>query len=939
MARDTITLRAPVGGLNKAWSYQSQPPFTTVRCNNVRSFDVIEGRGRIGSRPGLARAFAQQITPGLDVIIDGTFSAADDDTKWVTPAGWAIAGGVATATGAISTDLSQAIGPLIVGATYLVTYSYTRTEGSISAVCGTTAGSVNSAASGSISENIVCTGTTGFKFATVGFTGTVDNVTAKMNGNPIRMAAVIRSLATLLSATFSDEFTGTTMSNDWSHPSWTLEAVASAGLPAVAGGLASTSNGAFSDLRTALLSVQSTAPFTFRELSASWSFSRNDPSFNPPHQKLFLCMDMATGSPNPNTGGVMLSVQAGPPAGTVAPDAWILNLYVHGVLKVTMTQSADPVTTQVVRMSIDTNNVVRVYAKDGTTAAITWTIASYVPSGQRVGFGIQGDTGGQPGGNVKISSIEWLRFAYALSGVVSPPEAVVLSANGAIFREAPAGTLASDTVTNRTLASDRRVYATARLQAIYIADYGIRLESTGATTNAGGQLLSDANITTGLGIDTSNDVMEIISGTGVKVGIYNIGGAANGSIPISPDANTVAGVAASAIRYRILRQPKVFDASVNPPTLTNMGLGTIGVSQFPAGCRSVTLWQDRLWWCNNALTSHGWWASAAGYPTNYDYGDTGTTSPPGTALGVGAAVNGTQAEFAGLIGEPLVTIIPINDDVAVFACKTSFYYMIGNPRLNGSINNISREIGIVDIGAWCRTADGQLIVLTPDGLYDINTQSATPLSRDLLPQELVGLTEDRYDISLAYDVARRGVLISASGKDASITSIHYFYDLRTGAFLPQSFDRTQDPTAVVTYQPSGIGLPSTIWGGRDGYVRRFEDAAQTDDGTNFNSNVFLGPIRLGPTDDLEGVVHEFIGTLDAQSGIVVVNFYVGDTPQAALASSAAFSCSLSAGRNYSEMPKIRGGVVYVELVGTPGSRWVFESGVLMREIVGKLRKS
>lgn len=57
----TLNLVAPVGGVNRRFAYQSQPPFTTPDCDNVRGDGSLEGRMRIGSRPGLIRAFGEHI--------------------------------------------------------------------------------------------------------------------------------------------------------------------------------------------------------------------------------------------------------------------------------------------------------------------------------------------------------------------------------------------------------------------------------------------------------------------------------------------------------------------------------------------------------------------------------------------------------------------------------------------------------------------------------------------------------------------------------------------------------------------------------------------------------------------------------------------------------------------------------------------------------------
>lgn len=55
------SLQPPVKGLNRRNAYQWQEPFTTPLCNNVWPTDQANGRGRIGTRPGLT-AFASNPT-------------------------------------------------------------------------------------------------------------------------------------------------------------------------------------------------------------------------------------------------------------------------------------------------------------------------------------------------------------------------------------------------------------------------------------------------------------------------------------------------------------------------------------------------------------------------------------------------------------------------------------------------------------------------------------------------------------------------------------------------------------------------------------------------------------------------------------------------------------------------------------------------------------
>lgn len=112
-----------------------------------------------------------------EVVTNGTFAA---DTDWTKGTGWTIAAGVATATGAISTALTQATPAvaLIPGYSYTVTYTITAfTAGTIAvSLGGGTAGTARGSAATFI-ETIVAGSDGTIKFTTVGFTGSIDNVT------------------------------------------------------------------------------------------------------------------------------------------------------------------------------------------------------------------------------------------------------------------------------------------------------------------------------------------------------------------------------------------------------------------------------------------------------------------------------------------------------------------------------------------------------------------------------------------------------------------------------------------------------------------------------------------------------------------------------------------------------------------------------------------
>jgi hypothetical protein len=113
----------------------------------------------------------------VEFFKNGNFAT---DTDWTKGAGWTIASGVATATGAISTSINQTAADTInAGQTYSLQYTITQTAGSITPNIGGTLGTVRSAA-GTYTETIVAGATQIVGFDATGFTGTLDNVSLKL---------------------------------------------------------------------------------------------------------------------------------------------------------------------------------------------------------------------------------------------------------------------------------------------------------------------------------------------------------------------------------------------------------------------------------------------------------------------------------------------------------------------------------------------------------------------------------------------------------------------------------------------------------------------------------------------------------------------------------------------------------------------------------------
>lgn len=140
--------------------------------------------GTAGTTRSTSATFTETIIAGTTQILAFTgagFTGTIDNvtvTAWVLGTGWTTDGSTAIATGAISTAISQTANglyPIVNGQAYLVTYTVTRSAGTITPSLGGTAGTARST-SATFSEVIIAGSTQAISFGTSGFTGTLDNV-------------------------------------------------------------------------------------------------------------------------------------------------------------------------------------------------------------------------------------------------------------------------------------------------------------------------------------------------------------------------------------------------------------------------------------------------------------------------------------------------------------------------------------------------------------------------------------------------------------------------------------------------------------------------------------------------------------------------------------------------------------------------------------------
>jgi len=138
-----------------------------------------------------------------------------------------------------------------------------------------------------------------------------------------------------------------------------------------------------------------------------------------------------------------------------------------------------------------------------------------------------------------------------------------------------------------------------------------------------------------------------------------------------------------------------------------------------------------------------------------------------------------QLSEAGEIGTDVVALIPHKDAYMLAATSDSLWVVQGDPAAEGTLRNISREVGMVGAKAWCRDHLDQYYFLSSHGLYTVGADGSglQALSEDVIPDYLTGVDEE--ETVLEYDHETRGVYIHIPDADFS-----WLFDTERQGFWP-----------------------------------------------------------------------------------------------------------------------------------------------------------
>lgn len=325
-------------------------------------------------------------------------------------------------------------------------------------------------------------------------------------------------------------------------------------------------------------------------------------------------------------------------------------------------------------------------------------------------------------------------------------------------------------------------------------------------------------------------------------------------------------------------------------------------------------WRNRLVGAGLVKEPQSWFMLRKDDPTDADYGP---LNPDATQ-----PVAGTFQAPQGLISQQINSFCPFSNDVLIAFCSNSIYMFAGDPADGGDIQLVSRTIGGTWNQCWAMGPDGTIFFFSNHtGVYAfVPGQAPQRISQPIDPL-LKGINTGANSIRLEYEDQFQCLHIFISPLAGAGAATHVVYELRTGAwFLEQFANPNHNPIATCALDGNLQGNRVILLGSYDGYVRMYDPAALTDDGSPINSQVVIGPITL-PT--FEAVMlKDLITDLGADSGPVQYDILLGETAEIALRSASAQTGTWGPGRNYATPVGLADHAVYIKLSAT--NPWALE---------------
>ena len=374
-------------------------------------------------------------------------------------------------------------------------------------------------------------------------------------------------------------------------------------------------------------------------------------------------------------------------------------------------------------------------------------------------------------------------------------------------------------------------------------------------------------------------------------------------------------VTPSAITYPPYWTPWTTRTLTSPATAT----GTIAdaTNYLPIGGSNIgCLFNGRVF-INSIQNPNQWTASRHRDPQDFQV----------SQADIGTPVSSQTAKL-GIVGQPIVAMVPFLDHYMYFGCLDETYVMRGDPGAGAHITNSSRAVGFFGPDSWAFDEKGNLFFLSMDGFYffpaNAGFQGTPPenLTYTRLPNLVtaLGLNRRTDRVVMAYDKDRYGIAVEITQMDG-LYGTKWFWDLRLNALYPDSHaDANHYSASLFYYNSRKSDTRGLLMGGQDGYIRKYDNTEKNDEGDNaIDAYCTLGPFQAFQKMRRQGQLAEMSFRMAEDTDAVDVAIYAGDGAEAVVTSvkdadvPKASETFTGGGRRPVYRPKTTGSVFAVQL--------------------------
>jgi len=289
----------------------------------------------------------------------------------------------------------------------------------------------------------------------------------------------------------------------------------------------------------------------------------------------------------------------------------------------------------------------------------------------------------------------------------------------------------------------------------------------------------------------------------------------------------------------------------------------------PAGCPLIAAWRGRIAMARPSDNPTMWYVSRTLAPRDWD---TGSLVDVRTK-----AYAGNNADL-GQPPEPINALIPYGDEMLIFGCQSSMWALVGDPGNGGQLINLTYKNGVVGPRAWCFDQWGNLFFYGNNGLYVLprNSREPKPVAMGRYPSVLSDQDTNSVQVQMAFDNGDRHVMVFFRNVDGSARDPNVIaYDPAADAIWP---DTHTGYSIVSVCEIDGLRKPDrrVLLGCDDGYVRKVDDSALSDDGSAIDAWVRF-PAFNGGNDMAEMTATELTVVGQNGSGSVGWKLFVGNS--------------------------------------------------------------